>query len=254
MTAYVQLLKKEIRQAMPMMLLFSIGIVVWMAFLFTRVGTWPPVLPFILGMMTAGFVPFWALWRSFYSLRQEWNGDHMYLLLAFPIPGWHITSAKMLTTIIEMFIYVVFIVIGTLVLFVAGEGGLLPWELMQDAALYRTAFFVTLLLITVLFIVMLIIQFSYLFSRLISRLRGLFAVVVGAVSSWFVLRLGGFLAPLFRWIPEVTLHNINLGSDTEAQVLETTIRLGIAPLVAAFVVAIGMFVFGSIILERDVEL
>lgn len=255
MTAYMQLLKKEMRQTAPMMLLFGGGLVLWIVYLFSKAGVWPGHLPFILALAPSGFIPFWALWRSFYGLRQEWNGDHMYLLLALPIPGWYVTSTKMLSTLIEMFVYVALIVSGSLILYFSVEEAVLPWELVREAQLLRMAWLVSLLTTIVLFSGMFIIQFSYVFSRLINKFRGLFAVAVGIVSSWLVIRIGAFVAPLLRWIPDVKLPNVNLVQNIDSHELELlTFFVDPAPVVAVFLGAFVLFVFGSIILERDVEL
>ena len=138
-SAYLQLLGKELQQAVSTALVFIILIVAWFAFWRPESGFGPNLLPFGLGIATLGFVPFWALWRTFYSFRQEWTGDHMYLLLSLPVPGWYMTSTKLIVAMIELFVYSGIILGGSLLLFTADGMGGFPIELLRQEALLSTS-------------------------------------------------------------------------------------------------------------------
>lgn len=250
-SAYLQLLGKELQQAVSTALVFIILIVAWFAFLTTRVGVWPNLVPFGLGMATLGFVPFWALWRTFYSFRQEWTGDHMYLLLSLPVPGWYMTSTKLLVAMVELFVYSGIILGGSLLLLTADGLGGFPIELLRQEALLSTSLKAAFVQTLGLVVMMIVIQFSYLFSRLVSRRRGLMMMLVGLISFWFVFRVGGWIAPLFHWIPPVPLQNIEI---TGGLLTTRTLYLGVAPVIGSFVAALLLFVIGSNVLERDIEL
>lgn len=250
-SAYLQLLGKELQQAASTALVFIILIVAWFAFLATRIGIWPNLLPFGLGIATLGFVPFWALWRTFYSFRQEWTGDHMYLLLSLPVPGWYMTSTKLIVAMIELFVYSGIILGGSLLLFTADGMGGFPIELLRQEALLSTSYRAALVQTLGLVVVMIVIQFSYLFSRLVSRRRGLMMMLVGLVSFWLVFRVGGLLAPLLDWIPPVPLHGIQVDAGG---IYTHTVYLGVAPILGSFIAALLLFVIGSNVLERDIEL
>lgn len=252
-SAYWQLLWKEMQQAATTALVFTLLIVAWFAFLFTRVGVWPGMFPFALGMMVLGFVPFWALWRTFFSFRQEWNGDHMYLLLSLPVPGWYITSTKLVVALVELFVYSAIIITGGVLLLSLDQPAALeaPLKVLRETALFQTGAKLALVQTVGLLIAMIIIQFSYLVGRIANRRKGLMTLVVGIVSSWLVFRLGGLVAPLLKWIPEVAVQSINIINDV---VHIETAYIGVAPVIGSLVSALGLFVIGSTILERDVEL
>lgn len=92
---YWRLLQKEAIQALPTVLVFTVVLVAWYAFLYTRTGRWSGIITILpLAMLPWGFIGPWTLWRCVATLRQEWPGNHMHLLLALPVPGWYVTSVK----------------------------------------------------------------------------------------------------------------------------------------------------------------
>lgn len=250
-SAYLHLLFKEMQQAVGAALVFTLLIVGWLVFLTTRVGVWPSPLPFALALAPLGFVPFWALWRTFYSFRQEWTGDHMYLLLSLPIPGWYVTSTKLIVAMIELFLYSGIILTGGLLLFsVDGLAGF-PIDVLREQAIFATAIKTAIVQTLGLVIIMIVIQFSYLFGRIVNRRKGLMTLFVGVVSFWFVFRVGGLLAPLLKWIPSITLESIDIINGI---FYSETFYLGVAPVIGSFIAALLLFVVGSNVLERDIEL
>ena len=252
-SAWWQLFVKEIRQAAGPALVFSLLIVLWLGFLYTRVGKWPNLVPFVLGMSSLAFLPFWALWRSFYGLRQEWTGNHMYLLLALPVPGWYITSTKLLVAVVELFWYAGLILVGTGSMFLLFSDGAanVQLELLRETSVLGTAVRAAALQAIALLIGMIIIQFAYLFGRLVNRRRGLMTLATGAVSGWFVFRVGGLLAPLLQWFPDMTVQSLIIENN---DIYTTTTYIGVAPVIGSLLAAVLLFVLGSVILERDIEL
>lgn len=136
-------------------------------------------------------------------------------------------------------------------LFTADGLGGFPVELLREQALFSTSLKAALVQTLGLVILMIVIQFSYLFSRLVSRRRGLMMILVGLVSSWFVFRVGGWIAPLLDWIPPVKLHGIQIDAGV---VYMHTAYLGVAPIIGSFAAALLLFIIGSNVLERDIEL
>lgn len=250
----MKLLGKEIQQATGTAAIFTLLIVLWIGYLLTRVNVWPGELALVLSLMTLGFLPFWALWRTYYSLRQEWTGDHMYLLLSLPIPGWYITSTKLLVAMVELLVYAAVIQLGALVIFNAGAASVFPWEILMEPALLWTSIRLSVLSMLMLGMGMVVMQFAYLCGRLVSKRRGLLTLLVGAVSMWLILRLGGLLAPLFKWLPPMPVYGISVFGGEPVMIQTQTAYVGLAPLAGSLLVAVGLFLLGSVLLERDIEL
>lgn len=252
MRPFLQLTLKEARQALGTALVFTGILLAALLYLISRLGIWPTGLVALFISLLMGFVPFWALWRTYYSLRQEWTGDHMYLLLSLPVPGWYITGSKLIVALLEMLLYTALLSGAALVVFFAGGGDLyVPSSLISEPVFIATTLRVALLSLAVLFIGMIVVQFSHLASRLVSRFRGPLMIALVLVSTWVVTRGAGLLAPILSWLPEVPVHSIEFHDDF---VSVATVYLGVAPLAGALIVSLGLFWLGSYLLERDVEL
>lgn len=247
---YWMLFKKEVMQALPMFGLFVLGIVAWQVFLFTRFGTWPPDMVVVLAVLPAGAIPFWLLWRSYSSLRQEWTGNHMYLLLSLPTPGWYITSVKAIVVTLEVVAYGLVTMGGFTVLSVAS--GLLPdnfWQLVRPTG--------SVVLLTILWLIgsplawAIVVQFSYIAGRLASRAGGFISVLTFCLSGWFIARVSALLEPLLRWLPEVAIRG---QSSHDGGLVQTMVSIHPAPAVGVAISVLILFFLGSSFLERDVEL
>lgn len=248
---YLQLLLKEAKQALGTALVFTGIIAALLLYLLSRVGSWPNEIIMVIMVSLSGFIPFWALWRTYYSLRQEWNGDHMYLLLSLPIPGWYITSTKLIVALLELLVYTALIQGALLYVFSVGGDTILPLQLLTEPAFIGTALRVAVLSVLMLLVGMIVLQFSYLAARLVSKRRGLMMLFVVFVSGWLVLRVGGLISPLLQWIPDVPLHQIEI---RDGLVQTSTARIGLAPFFGSLLASLALFWFGSNLLERDIEL
>lgn len=248
--AFWRLLRKEVRQAAPVALGLGAIIVAWHLFLYTRIDRWPAELVTSLAVVPLGFVPLWLLWRSVATMRQEWTGNHMYLLLTLPVPGWSIASAKVLIVMAEAALYTV--VVGSGSLFLVRAAGLLQ-QLPLDAIRMPTGFAVLVVGVSLLSPLATVIatQFSYIASRLAPRLAGLVFAVVFVLSAWFIARAGTVLTPLFRWLPDVTLSADAIANGV---VVKGGLSLSIAPAVGSLVAVAALFWATATLLERDIEL
>lgn len=247
---YWRLLQKEVSQALPMFLVVTAGIIAWHGYLFTRIGKWPVEGVVSLAFMPMGAIPLWLLWRSFSTLRQEWTGNHMYLLLALPIPGWYIASVKALVVVVEATVYG--LVTGGGALLLASATGLLermPIEFIQmqwgPMVLGTVASFMWP------FTMVIVIQFSYIAGRLASRWSGFISAVTFVLSMWFIVRMGSLLATLLRWLPEVPVPAQGI---VDGIPIQTAVYLKPGPAIGMLVAVLALFLFGSSFLERDVEL
>lgn len=247
---YWRLLQKEISQALPMFIIAITGMVAWHGFLYTRIDVWPMEAIIGLAVMPIGAIPLWLVWQSISTLRTEWRGNHMYLLLALPIPGWYIASVKVLIVMLEAALYS--LVIGGGTLFLASKTGLLG-QIPVDFLVVQwgptigaivTAFVVPLVGVVVT-------QFAYIAGRLTSKLAGLVSGITFVLSMWFVVRVGTLLTPVFRWLPDVP---IKVGGTVDGIPIEGVANVGIAPAVGTLLAVFGLFWLGASFLERDVEL
>lgn len=245
---YWMLLKKEVAQALPMFIIFVVGIVAWQGFLWTRIAKgWHVDLIVGLSMAPTGAIPLWLLWRSFSTLRQEWTGNHMYLLLALPIPGWYIASVKAFVVMLEAAAYVLITGVGSLLLMVATgsipiEFTEIPWGSL--AATVLISFLAPL-------VGVIVIQFSYIAGRLASRWSGVISAITFVLSMWFIVRVGTLLAPWLHWLPEIPIRGHAI---VDGIPMQTALYVNMGPVVGMLVAVSVLFWLGSSFIERDVEL
>lgn len=247
---YWVLLQKEVYQTLPMFAIILAGIISWHGFLFTRIDRWPQQVVIASAVMPLGAIPLWLLWRSFSTLRQEWTGNHMYLLLSLPIPGWYIASVKTVVVILEAMTYGM--VIGGGALFLAAQTGLLeeiPLEFLRmqwGPMLAGTAASLFWPFASVI-----LLQFSYIAGRLASRWSGLVSAITFVLSMWFVIRVSTVLAPLLRWLPEVPIRAVGV---VDGILIESAVYVNLGPVLGMVSALLALFWLGSSFLERDVEL
>lgn len=260
-TRFVTLLRKELSQAIPTSLLFLGAMLAWYVFLVSRSGVWPLEQLFVLSFLPLGFVPMWMLWRTYYSFRQEWTGDHMYLLLSLPVPGWYITSAKLIAAFLESAAYAA--LMGGGVWYILRAAGLdvvgqtfgnmadmhLPaeWWSIVAGLIIRAV----IAMVVGLGALAVITQFAYLAGRLVSRFQGVLSVWVFLLTCWATFRVGALLGPWLNWLPPFKVSGIEMSA---AEVLFPTVYLSSGPIVAALAVPLLAFLVGSWLLERDIEL
>lgn len=248
--AFWPMLRKDFRQALPAAAGIIAAVMAWQMFLYTRIGRWPMDVVLIVSALPFGFVPLWVLSRGLSTLRQEWAGNHMYLLLSLPIPGWYIAGAKVLVVTVEGLAYGVVIGAGWLLL-ARGSGGLelvaleavrLPW----GAIILLGGLSLTSPLATAV-----VAQFSYVASRLAPRLRGLALAVLLPLSGWFVTRAGTVLALPFLWLPHIdfTVHAV-----VDGVTVRSGMALDVAPVIGSLLAVAALFWATATLLERDVEL
>lgn len=248
--AFWRLLRKEARQVAPVALGIVAVVVGWHLFLYTRVDRWPNNLVTGLAAVPLGFVPLWMYWRSVATMRQEWTGNHMYLLLSLPVPGWYIAASKVLIVMAEAIVYTVVIGGGSLTLvWAAGWLKEIPIEAFRPSPGFMALVLGAALLSPLA--VVIVTQFSYIASRIARRFTGLVAAVVFVLSVWFIVRVGTVLSQLFEWLPDVTLSANAISSGV---VVNAGLSLSIAPAVGSILAVAALFWATATLLERDIEL
>lgn len=226
MNRFWQLLRKEMRQALPAMGFFTGG----MLLLFATIAYYgaPINSPrFFVALLPLQFVPLWILWRSVSVWRRDYSGNHMLLLLSLPVPGWMLVTVKLLAVVVEAAFYLVVIGVGfsslwtnnsaSTPLSVGGYGFLVWWAPYSILTIGLMILFPALLL-----------QFAYLASRLTARLRGLVFAATLLVAWWLPFRVGGLCS-------------------------HRCFNIQVAPLVGALLVLGGLFWLSARWVERDLE-
>lgn len=247
---FLQLLWKELRHSLNPMLFYT-GASLLLYFL-------PVFVPGLRGiplqntlwlfviLMPLQALPFWVIWRAIATWRREWTGNHMLLILSLPVPGWQITSAKLLALFLEVLLYGMVHSIGFMPYMLPEFSLTLPGYLTLSLWVAGGALY--LALISCCFF--LTVHFAYLAGRLVSRGGWLVALAAFFTSLWAAIRLGGLLSPLLQWLPRVPFYGLSIASGT---VNRTVIYIQVAPLVGVLLVLALLFWLSARWVERDLE-
>ncbi|ADU51831.1 hypothetical protein Tmar_1724 [Thermaerobacter marianensis DSM 12885] len=210
MTPFSRLLWREARQALPATAAFLVAILTWYAFLATRVGRWHDGLVIGMSQMPLWWLPPWAVWRTYQSLKNDLDSPHAYLLLSLPVRGWQLAGAKLLAVWIELGLYTAAAYAGLAnTLLRTGIPGLPPR--LSDAG--TKAFVETLVgsagmlfLLLVVFAVpawLVLVQAAWAAGHAARRGRYLVTGLTFLVGSWLLLRIAIAGASLLAFLPPV---------------------------------------------------
>lgn len=252
MRAWWDLYKKEINlivffSAVVMLITFA-----WELFLFYKINKWPMGLPFGLGFLPFSFFPLLILWLGYNSFRQEWKDDTNYFILSLPRYGWEISLAKLAAgmtfyTLTSLFTLIsIYFFQQSFIKTALAEVTIIASNVWIINNLIK-AYFVFWLMGLGIYIVA---QFSQLISLFYDRFRGLITIVVFILANYVIFRGGSFLAPALKWLPDIPVQVLN---DTMMGIQEFTVYLGSGPLVGSALIIIGMFLTGSWLLQRYLE-
>jgi ABC-type transport system involved in multi-copper enzyme maturation permease subunit len=251
--AYWKLLRKEFEGSKMIVSILLASVILWDIFLYSRLGKSNDQVIFVLSVLPFGIIPLWALLDGFLTFRREWQGNHMYLLLSLPVKGWHLTTAKFITTAMEMFVYVLVTGAGTFLVnrrviatILESLPDIYPMRYLVWAGVQ--IFFVCLLGILSL---LCISQFSYIVGRMFERFGGLISVWTFVLSLWLLLQFTWRTMNRFNWVPDMFFRVLSRIEDY--QFIETA-KVSTAPIVAGLVGVIALFSLGSWLLEKHVEL
>ena len=252
MKSYLQLLKKElvsIRWHMGVLLVLTVG---WHVFLAIKAPSWGPELAFGLGWIPLSFIPIWLLWMGFQTYRSEWSHDTAYLLMALPVPGWKITTSKLLAVMIAyvsglaLFVASFGILLGSSARQVLGEAFVMPAEWYVRTGL--NGFVLSLLLVST---VIMLTHFSYIASRMVKRMRGFMMVWVLLIALWLTQRIGYVIEPLLAWIPWMAFDTVNYNNGITHL---GEVRFSLAPVLAPWLVVVALFFVGTWLWETQIEI
>lgn len=260
---YVQLLWREVRQAAPAAAAFLLGIILWEAFLRSRVGVWGgprSILP--LALLPLGVLPLWALWRMVHGLRQDYATPHAHLLLSLPVPGWQLASAKLFVVWMELTLYA--LVIGAACVFLARGASFdelsgLPPALMHatERALSRSGLSTVLIGFFSIPVLLTLVQLAWVVGRLFPRGRGLITILAFLSGGWLLLRAAALAPTVLGWLPHVPLFilpDITVHGQGVSSAVLVAVALHPAPFLGVGVAALACFAVTAWLLEHQLEL
>ncbi|MFW6306298.1 MAG: hypothetical protein ACOC1N_02820 [Bacillota bacterium] len=265
MRAWWELYKKEINSlafftTVVLLLVFS-----WELFLFYKASSWPLGLSFGLSFLPFSLFSVLILWLGYNGFRQEWKDDTNYFLLSLPRRGWELTLAK-LAAGMTFLLVVTLVTTGLIYLFqkdfinyVLGQTSNIGLEEFAAESNMKVKEFAyesvwkTLLSFWVSSLAVYIItQFSQLISLFFDRFRGFITIVVFIFTNYFIYRGATLLSVLFNWLPDFPVRMVNEVGNA-GYINDYTFHLGSGPIAALVVLLIGIFFFGSWVLEHHLE-
>lgn len=250
-----QQFKKELFGHKADFALLGGALLVWAAFLVSRVGVWSIELIFVLYWFPSGFLPLWAIWTSVQLYRQEWRENTSYLMLSLPVRAWTITSAKLaviLTGVVGFSLVILaggwLIVVRSGIIPELGRADLFEWVPMDwvvQMGVLSYAWSVAGLLV-----IALIAQLAYVFSRIFARFQGLVMAWTWLLTIWLMGRVGDIGGRLLAWMPDFHLRVFDFAGEG-ARLQSVAIESGPFWALALFVV--GVYALLNLTLERAVE-
>ena len=210
MAGYSRLLWREVRPALPVAIAYVAGILLWSAFLGTRVGRWPDGVVLAMAQTPLWTLPPWALWRMFHGLRNDLDTPHAYLLLSLPVPGWQLASAKVLVVWAELAMYAAAAAVGLASVFkAAGVPGLPPGLSAGQVQLFEQTLVYAMVLLLLLLLGfgapawLVLAQAAWSAGHAVRRARGLVMAMAFLAGLWLLLRAaiagGAVLGALPGW-------------------------------------------------------
>lgn len=258
-----QLLWKEVRQAAPAAAVFLLGIVLWDAFVKSRIGVWAgprSILP--LAALPLGVLPFWAVGRMAYRLRRDYATPHAHLLLSLPVPGWQLAGAKLLVLWLEVTLYALAIVVGCVVVAqgidFADLMAPLPPGLMEATvrALLRDGLIAGVIAFLAIPVLLTLVQLAWVVGRMFPRGHGLVTALAFLGGGWLLLRAGTLASVVLGWLPHWNLFiipDITVHREGTASVVMAAVAVHPAPFLGIGLAALASFLMAAWLLEHQLE-
>lgn len=256
MRAWWNLYKKELYNLAFFSVVIVLLVLAWEVFLLYKADSWMGDIAVGLSFLPFFLYPLLALLLGYNSYRQEWKEDTQYFLLSLPRRGWEIGLAK---TAAAMTFYIA-ICLLTILLIVVFHHSYFAREFMEFnyMGMYEPGFFrgvvfrLSLLYLLYGLTLYIMAQFSQLVSLFFDRFRGFITIVVFIFSHYVIFRGTTLLAPLFRWVPDIPVYNY-IYSLEEGVARSYDITIGSGPFVAFLLMFSGLFLLGSWILEKQLD-
>jgi len=193
---FLSLLEKELKDEKNIFLFGSLALIVFFAFLFTRIGKWEKGTPFGLGIaLSVSALLIYPLIKGFLSLRDEWDKDTIYLLLSLPVRRYKILLAKLTVEALEIVFFSIITVTFSYSILLKEFGHTFGISIPEMFQVLGMLCLLSISLSTVPF-------FSYTISRCIRRFRRL---IIGVTYLGFFLLYGKTVragSKLLEFIPD----------------------------------------------------
>lgn len=250
--SFLNLYKKELKENMPLAVVYVILALAWILFLSTRHGRWDDELIFGLSYIPLGLLPIYAMIQGFLSYRSEWKDDTIFAVLSLPVPGWYFTASKFLATM-TYFTVLSLVMLGSIWLLsmdlVTSILAEVPahmgygWMIQGFIGMYLAGWLSSGLNY-------LVCQFSYLVSRLFNKFIAVITGLAYLLSYWVLLRVAGWISWAFNWLPD---YSMETWSQIYGFTYKYVLSFETAPWIALLVIGVGLAWFGSWLLENVLE-
>lgn len=245
--AFRRLFAKEFRSIVPLFGFFYLAVVLLHAFLFYKRNSWDNEVIFVLSLVipfvVSGLI---AVGTGYNQLHAEWKTNSIYLLLSLPVQGWKVLTAKLAAVLSLLVLTVVGIGLSFSVILLRVKWNVIMgdndfWEIFPT--LFNMSFHAFwMYLLTVAFLIVLI-QFAFLTSQLVVRLKWLVVAVSFLAAAYFVLRVSPWLSSLLLWLPDIKLGSEDAGIE----------YMHSGAFVAIVLLGAGMTWLSGLIYDREVE-
>lgn len=214
MKAFSKLIKKDLESMRLTMLLFTLAIVVWNLYLYSKVAQWPTGLAFGLSTLPFGFIILWTLWEAIQVYRYEWQSGGVYTLLSLPQPGWKLALSKLGAVMavftlqaLAAFISTWLLLRATLLISDSIPGMGIPVAMLTGSGVMAWLIRVSLAVLVIYWFfglaVTVIAQTAFVISRLADRFQFLLLLAGFVVATTLVNRFTVLGYYLFRWLPDL---------------------------------------------------
>lgn len=250
---FLELCKKELKQSRIRITVFGILLLLIQLFLLQRYFAWQNLFIGLLSVCYIALFPVLMIVLPYQSLQEEWKNKTFFLLGSFPIRFSTVVFAKMAALLLEVLLYMLLTGISFFYLFNHFKAAIMPpaYGGTSPAALLAAQIsFLAASYLVFLFTAGALTSWSLLMGRAAARLGWLLSMGMFFAGGWLVLRITPLLAPLFNWLPRVTVVFQNPGAVAAHYYLEY-IRPG--PLLPILLVGAGLVVLAATIFESYLE-
>jgi ABC-type transport system involved in multi-copper enzyme maturation permease subunit len=183
-----------------------------------------------------------AVGTGFYQLQTEWRSNSIYLLLALPVRGWKVLTAKLVAVVSHLVATLCWILLSFSLILLRTQWADLQneewsrfWSTLPNLAAHM--FWMYLLIV---FVLLALVQFTFLCGQLVARMKWLFMIFAFVGSLWLILRISPPLASLLLWTPDIVL-------GSEFDVLHS------GPFLILFLAGVGLIGLNGYIYDKEVE-
>jgi hypothetical protein len=238
---------KEVKSILPLFGVFLVAVVLLHFFILYKRESLDMDLIFALSLVTpfilAAIV---AIGTGYYQLHVEWKTNSIYLLLALPIRGWKVLTAKLaavfsLLVLVSIGIAVSFIVILLRVKwseFMSTD----DFSLVLPTFINVTANSSWMYGLAILFLIV-IAQFAFLCGQLVSKFKWVVELGAFFAALWLVIRIHPLVSNLLIWMPDILFG----GKETDVMYLHA------GPFIVLAVISAGFVWLNGYIFEKEVE-